>query len=207
MPEYKSQEEKTPATVSLQPQRLTPKIMNIILLDINGYSVKDIAEMTGLTVPRVSIIRNSPLYKERRDIEISKRNELVHEKQASIITNEEVVSFLHEHKLRCAKEKVKLALEGEDESTRTRNTSDVLEICGIKKAQDGTNVNIVMTDKMFNRFERVYERALSGSSDLPNHRTTPPNVEKLPNEHNITTNLADDQTTTTDPTDHQTEGL
>src|SRR3990167_7788034 len=103
MPRIVPQELKAESTINAQPKQDSSVIMNIMLLDLAGRDNNDIAQIVGLTPPRVSTIRNSPLYTQRYDEERAKLIERFVDKKADkLVTGDPVDNLIRDHCLDAA---------------------------------------------------------------------------------------------------------
>ncbi len=69
------QEERAESTINQQPDKITPRHRALMRKLISGMTLSEACEDIGFSVPRASIITNSPLFKEelvRMEAEVSK---------------------------------------------------------------------------------------------------------------------------------------
>lgn len=174
MPIEKPQYMKSIHTIGLQPQKMTEKIQVIMCMDLAGKQGVDIANELGLTQSRVSIIRNSPLYKTQLSVEREKLKELYREKQTDkLITGDPVESFIKERALDSVKRIYDLVVDGKSEMVSLAAAKDIADRAGYKAFTEKTVTTVEVTEKMADRFERAlkYEPA-------DNERTTKVVVKK-----------------------------
>lgn len=161
MPTIKSQDEKTPLTIAAQPKDVgTSKVQLIMAYDLCGWQGNRIAAEVGMTPPRVSIIRNTPLYQQQ----LAKRKEELHqqvlaEKSGKIVAGDPVEQLLKERALDALQKKLGLMENAQSEFVQSSAASDILDRAGYGPKQKTTRRVIEVTDKMADRFERVLARA------------------------------------------------
>lgn len=154
MPLVKPQELKSLNTISLQPDKITPKIDMIVLMDLAGKGTNDIARELGMTAARISIIKNSPLYIQERDVQKAKLQEIYRDKQSDrLVSGDPVEIALKEAALSAAKTKIDLMHNGKSEFVKLAASGDILDRAGYRPHQEKTKVSIEITDKMADRFE------------------------------------------------------
>ncbi len=156
MPTVKPQELKSLNTIALQPDKITPKIDVIILMDLAGKGTNDIAEALGMTAGRISVIKNSPLYLQERNVQKMKLTEAFRDKQTDkLVSGDPVESLLKDHAINAARKKIELMNDSKNEFVQAAAAGDILDRAGYKAHQDKTVVSIEITDKMADRFERA----------------------------------------------------
>lgn len=155
MPRLVPQHLKSPLTILQQPHRITPKIFNIILLDIAGKTNKDIAELTNLTDARVSVIKSAPLYKESLMRERNKLRDKVIDKQSDLIVNDPVEAKLKTLALAAVEKYETLLSDAKSEFVQKSVADNILDRTGHKATVEKTKISIEVTEKMANRFERA----------------------------------------------------
>jgi transcriptional regulator len=156
MAQTKPQYLKTLNTINAQPEKLNSRAHKIIHLDLCGYTNKEIAEITGMTEGRVSIIKNCPLYKQQYEEERKKIADKVVDKESTkIVEGEAVDQIFKEAEIAAAKEKVRLALEADSEFVRNTATSEVLGYRGYKARGTKTVTSIEIDSKVAERWDRV----------------------------------------------------
>jgi len=149
-------------TINLQPTKVNSRIINIILLDIAGKNNEEIGEMVGLTPARVSVIRNSPLYKERLEEERKVFTEKFKELQAkALIAGDLVEAEIKDACLDAAKKKIDLINKAQSEFVQNAAASDILGIGGYMKKTQKTTTIIEVDPKTAERWDRV----LSGEGE------------------------------------------
>lgn len=154
MPLVKPQCLKSMHTIGLQPQKMNERIEVIMCMDLAGKSGNAIAEELGLTPSRVSIIRNSPLYRTRLDVERDKLKELYREKQTDkLTTGDPVEEALKGAALEAAMKKIELMRSGQSEFVQSSSADGILDRAGYRPHQEKTKVTVEVTDKMADRFE------------------------------------------------------
>jgi len=162
MPLIKTQEEKSLAHRALQPQNMTSRIQLIIMMDISGYTNNDIAKAIGLSVPRVSVIRNSPMYKQQREVKWGELSAKVVDKASDkVVAGDPVENKIKGLALEAVGKYEDLLGGAKSEFVRKAVADAILDRAGYRPHTDRTVVSIEVTEKMANRFERVlgYESA------------------------------------------------
>lgn len=159
MPRLVPQNMKTIKTIEGQPDKMNSKIRRIILLDIKGAKGKEIAEDIGLSENRVSIIRNTPFYREEREKTFqSLQSETIEKQSDQIAYGDPVEQELKDNALDAAKEKVRLMNEGTNDFVRSSAAGDILDRAGYKAHTEKTKLEITVTEKMAKGFERALAR-------------------------------------------------
>jgi len=147
---------KSLGTIAQEPRKVSNKIELIMCLDLAGKKGNDIAAALGLSVARISIIRNSPLYQQ----EIVKRREALlsefRDKQTDkMVMSDPVELALKEAALSAAKKKIALMTDGKSEFVQLAAAGDILDRAGYKAHQEKTKLTVEVTDKMATRFEEA----------------------------------------------------
>lgn len=137
-------------------------------MDIAGYTGNQIAEAVDLCISRVSIIRNSPLYKQERDTQWTKlQSEVIDKKTDKIVAGDPVENKIKDLAM-AAVQKYGTLLEGAKSEFVQKATADsILDRAGYKAKTDKTVVSVEVTEKMSERFERALRY-----SDNPMVKTT-----------------------------------
>ena len=154
----KTQLEKSDAHIALQPKNMEKNSVRLIMMyDIAGYGTGEIAAALSMTDGRVSIIKNSPLYREERNKEMeSLKARILDEKKKEIIDNpaRKILTDMATQEA-VAREKVKLALDDKSSFVRNAATSEILAFGGIlpnKQNEKPTGTTVVLEEKMARRF-------------------------------------------------------
>ena len=157
---------KAPGSIRLEPKKITSKIMNILYLDLSGRTNNDIAEMVGITPSRVSIIKNSPMYKDRREEESAKLSTAVIEKQSERVVHGDLVEQTFEtEKQVLAKELLNLALNAESEQVRKSAIVDALGYIGYKPKVNSIVTTVEIDHKMQKAWDRVMTNDKYGKTE------------------------------------------
>lgn len=161
MPIVKPQELKSVAYQALQPEKMSSRINLIIAMDIAGYSGNSIAEAVGLTVSRVSIIRNAPLFIEERDKQRAKLlAQVIEKKSETISTGDPVEHKLKSLALNAVNKYESLLTDSKSEFVQKSTADAILDRAGYKPKTDRTIVSVEVTEKMASRFEKVLSRSV-----------------------------------------------
>ena len=156
MPIVLAQNMKSISTIAAQPDTLNSRMHLIIMMDIAGYTGNQIAEDLQMSVARVSVIRNSPLFTQQRDKEREKLYEQVKQKASDkVVAGDPVENALKNAALEAALMKVELMRNAKSEMVKTSNADGILDRAGYKTKQDKTVISVEVTEKMANRFERA----------------------------------------------------
>ena len=178
MPLCKPQELKSLNTIALQPEKMSNRIEAIMCMDLAGKGTNDIARELGLTAPRVSVIKGSPMYQSAIGLERDRLKELYREKQTDrLVSGDPVEQVLKDNALEAARCKVELMNSGKSEFVRLAASGDILDRAGYKAHQDKTKVTVEITEKMANRFENALAfgrtpTAVDGGEAEPTSETT-----------------------------------
>ena len=156
MPIVKPQHMKSLNVIAMQPEKLSPKIDVIILMDLAGKGTNDIAQELGMTAARISVIKGSPLYLQEREVQKMKLTEMYREKQTDKLTSGDPVEvLLKDHAINAARKKIELMQKGKSEFVQLAAAGDILDRAGYKAHQDKSSVSIEITEKMADRFEKA----------------------------------------------------
>ena len=166
MATVKPQELKSLCTIKQQPEKMSSHIQLIIAMDIAGYNGNEIAENIGYTPGRVSVIRNSPLYKEARESKWTDLQDKVTDKKSTEIVKGDPVELRIKGLAMRAVEQQASLLEGADSDfVRNAVANSLLDRAGYKPYTEKTKISVEVTEKMADRFERVLGRNNGFSED------------------------------------------
>mgnify|MGYP001615000632 FL=1 len=161
MPLVKPRELKSELSLSLEPDKMTSRIQLIIALDIAGYNGNQIAEDIGLTPSRISIIRNSPMYKQERDRKWEElQKQVISKKTDKIVAGDPVDIRLKEMALAAVDVYGELIKDGKSEMARKTAADAILDRSGYKPHTEKTVLSVEVTEKMADRFEKVLKRTV-----------------------------------------------
>ena len=184
MPLVKPQHMKSLNTIALQPQKIdTPKIDVIMCMDLAGKSGNEIAAALGMQAPRISIIRNSPMYMQQREVmRESLKTQFMDKQSEKMTTGDPVSNALKDAALEAAREKIRLMQYGESEFVRSSAAGDILDRAGYKANETKTVVSVQITEKMADRFEHALKFTRSNTTvtqpTQPSNQT--PSAENQP---------------------------
>lgn len=165
MPIIKPRELKSLNTIDMEPQRMTPKIMTIIYLDLAGKGTGDIAREMEMTESRISVIKGSPMYRHRRDEEAQVLRDKFMDKQTDKLAHDPVKKIFQDAAEDAAKQQVKLMQDAGSEFARLSASDKVLEHAGYVTKADQQVPAIKVEAKIVNRFEQVLTHANKQPSD------------------------------------------
>ena len=169
MPQIKSQENKSPLTISLQPDKTSSRIEAIMYMDIAGKTGNQIADILGLTASRVSIIRTSPMYRDM----ITKEKETLRVKfmdnQVNRLSGDPVEEALKDAALAAAKTKIDLMTHGRSEFVRLHASGDILDRAGYRAHETKTTVSVEISDKIADRFEAALSFSVRFGGETTGH--------------------------------------
>ena len=159
MPEVKPHDLKSVNSLALEPEKMSSKIQLIIALDLCGYTGNQIAEHTGMTAGRVSIIRNSPLFIQERDSQRERLTSQVLGKQSDkIVAGDPVENKIKDLALKAVGVHEDIIDNGKGEMAKIASANAILDRAGYKARTDKTVLSVEVTEKMADRFERVLKR-------------------------------------------------
>jgi hypothetical protein len=161
VPVLKPHDLKAESSLALEPERMSSRIQLIIALDIAGYNGNQISENVGLSISRVSIIRNSPMYiqeRERRWTEL--QEQVIGKKTDRIVAGDPVENRIKDLALRAVGVYEDILATGRSEIARKATADSVLDRAGYKPHTDKTTLSVEVTEKMADRFERVLKRTV-----------------------------------------------
>lgn len=156
-PSYmKPQESKSEAHIGLQPRNIEKaSVQAIMMLELCGHRNGEIAQMVDMTEGRVSIIRNSPLYKQQLAERRSRLQTQIIEKKSTAIADDPVLKHIQENKV-IAVEKLTGLMEGaKNEFLQASCAKDILDRAGYMPEKKVTTKTIEVTEQMAERFERA----------------------------------------------------
>lgn len=159
------QELKSMCTIDQQPEAMSSRIQLVVALDIAGYNGNEIAENTGYTPGRVSIIRNSPLFKEAR----AKRwqdlqSKVTDKKSDDIVRGDPVELKIKSLALEAVGVQAALLSGAGSEFVKNSVANSLLDRAGYKPYTEKTKISVEVTEKMADRFEKVLGRSYNGLS-------------------------------------------
>lgn len=153
---------KAISSLAAEPDVLNSKMHLIIAMEISGYNGNQIAENLGMSVSRVSIIRNSPIYQQERDAQRAKlHSEVIDKKSDKIVAGDPVEARLKELALRAVNRYDGLLEGAKSEFVQKATADSILDRAGYKAKTDKTVVSVEVTEKMADRFERVLTRSVT----------------------------------------------
>lgn len=180
MPQVVPQSLKSLKTIALQPEKMSNRIEAIMCMDLTGKGTGEIADALGMSVSRISIIKNSPMYAQEIATRRSALLETFREKQADRLVNgDPVEQALKDAALNAAKKKIDLMENGKSEFVQAAAAGDILDRAGYKAFQEKTRVSVEITEKMGERFEaalrtRVVACSTAGSEALRRSNSSSP---------------------------------
>jgi len=156
MPRIIPQDMKAISTISQQPERMTSKIHLLVLMDIAGATGNQMAEHSGMTPARISVIRNSPLFIDERNRKmIELQGQTIDKKSSSIAEGDPVEMKLKSLALRAVETYENILKTGQSESVKKVAADSILDRAGYKAHTEKMKVSIEVTEKMATRFEEV----------------------------------------------------
>lgn len=156
MPIVKPQSLKSLSTIAQQPQKVDSRMEAIMCMDLAGKSGKAIAVSIGIGECRVSVIRNSPLYMNRRDELKAELEARYMDKQTDVLTSgDPVEEALKSVAITAVNKKIDLMRNSQNEFVASAAAGDILDRAGYKSHSEKTKVTVEVTEKMANRFERA----------------------------------------------------
>lgn len=155
---------KSIKTLKQEPKNDSSNIQNILIRDIAGYNGNDIAGEVGLSAARVSIIRNSPLYLERKEALWGQlRNQLV-DKKVDDVVGEDVKAAARKHIVGLTKGLVNIAQEGKSDFSKLAATKELYKRAGLDKAEVKEQ-SIMIEQKLGQRLNKVMDYDESRKDD------------------------------------------
>jgi hypothetical protein len=151
---------------------MNSKIQLIISMDIAGYTGNHIAEALGMTPPRISIIRNSPLYIQERDHQWALLKGKVTEKLSDKVAAGDPVEAKIKDMALTAVTKYQELLEAKSEFVQKATADSILDRAGYRAKTDKTVVSVEVTDKMASRFEKILGYTEDGGVETARRVTT-----------------------------------
>ena len=121
-------------TKGLQPKHISSRHRAIMRCQIAGHTISEIAEMMGMTVPRVSLIVNSPLYKEEKlKMEEEVKQEFV-KTEGSKVQSDLIRVRLKEEALASLDTLIRLRDDAGSERVRQLSAIEILDRAGYKSS-------------------------------------------------------------------------
>jgi len=154
MPAIKPRIMKAISSIEAEPQKMTSQIQNILLLDVAGATGREISEITGLSEARVSVIRNTPWYKERRVARWSELEKSVIDKQSSNITQEQVKRGAQTHALNLTQSLVNIGYEDENAFARIAAIRELYKRAGFDENRK-TGVTLEIGETWAKRWDGI----------------------------------------------------
>lgn len=168
MPIVKPQNMKSISTIESQPSKMNSKMKIMIMMDIGGASGIDISRAVGLTEPRVSVIRNSPMFIDQKEVawqELSSR--IIDKTSDKVVAGDPVELKIKDLAIKAVEEYEHLLESSESDVVRKSTADAVLDRAGYKAFTEKTKVSVEVTEKMADRFEEALKYEHS-----PNARKT-----------------------------------
>ena len=181
MPKVVPQMMKAISTINAQPDKLSPKMDQIILMDIAGWTGNRICAELGMSASRISIIRTSPLFVEARDKKSSELSAQFMEKRSDkLVAGDPVNELIKRTCLSAVQKKIHLMDNAESEYVQNTAASDLLDRGGYKAHTEKTRVTVEVTEKMATRFEKVLGLGDNNANgtDAGNERHSTIRIEK-----------------------------
>ena len=152
----KPQEEKSEAHIANQPKNLeTASVQSIMLHELCGRRNGEIATLVNMTDSRVSIIRNSPLYKQQLAQRKAELQASVIDKKSTQITEDPVHTVLQGAKIEAAEKLHEKMVGAKNEFLQVSCAKDILDRTGYAAEKKVTTRTIEVTETMADRFERA----------------------------------------------------
>ncbi len=151
-------------TLGQEPVRDSSTIQNILLRDIAGYKGNDIAKELKLTPARISIIRNSPLYVERRSALWTQMKDTLVDKKTDGIVEEEVRKIARKSVKGLTHGLVSMAENSENPFAQLAATKEVYKRAGMDSVKE-VEASITIDAKLSERLGRVADYDESRKND------------------------------------------
>jgi hypothetical protein len=162
MPLLKQREELSPLRVAMEPKRDKSVIQLIMAYDLCGWKQGAIAEAVGLTQSRVSIIMNSPLYLNQRQLRWNElQSSVVSTKATDARNGDPVIKLFKESALNAAQLKIELAKTAESETVRNSALSEILDRAGYETSTTKVTTSIEVSEKIADRFEKALKASVT----------------------------------------------
>ena len=152
----KPQDEKSNTHINLQPKNIeTENIQAIMMHELCGRRNGEIATLVGMTDSRVSIIRNSPLYKSQLALRREELKDEIIDKKSTQVTEDPVYKHLQGVKLGAAEKLSEKMIGAKNEFLQVACAKDILDRTGYVAEKRVTTKTIEVTDAMAERFEQA----------------------------------------------------
>lgn len=152
----KPQYQKSAGHVNIQPKHNTGIIQLILGYDLCGWTTSEIAEKVSLSVSRVSVIKNSPLYMGQMELRRGEFSAAIVDKKATEITaGDPVEKEIKRLAVKAIEVKGFLLEQAGSEFVKNSVASDLLDRAGYKPEVKKTITSVEVTEKMADRFEKV----------------------------------------------------
>lgn len=152
----KEQDEKSQAHIALQPKNIeTASVQAIMMHELCGRRNGEIATLVGMTESRVSIIRNSPLYKGQLALRRTELQTTIIDKKSTQITEDPVHKVLQGAKIEAAEKLQEKMAGAKNEFLQVACAKDILDRTGYAPEKKVTTKTIEVTEVMADRFEQA----------------------------------------------------
>jgi len=152
----KEQEDKSTLHQEAQPKHLEKNSVQLIMAhDLAGFGTNETALAVGMTIGRVSIIKNSPLYREERARRFEALKQSVTEGTSKKILEDPARQVLLDNRVGAAEKLVALVRDGKNEFVQKSAAVDILEFSGISKPRQSdkhVGTTVVMEERLAQRF-------------------------------------------------------
>lgn len=155
---------KSVKSIGLEPKNDSSNIQNILIRDIAGYKGNEIAEEMGLTSSRVSIIRRSPLYLERKEVLWAELKAKLVDKQVEDVTGEEVKEVARASIVHLTRGLVTMAKESKNDFSKLAATKELYKRAGLDTVTE-KEVSVTIDQKLSDRLNRVMDYDESSKND------------------------------------------
>lgn len=145
----------------LEPKKLSSRVQSILNYDLHNWKQGRIAEALGMTQSRVSIIMNSPLYKEERNrMWTDLQSKTIEKKASDAASGDPVINLFKSSALDAAMAKIDLAHNASSEFVKNSALSEVLDRAGYKAESKKVITSIEVNEKIASRWDKVLKRAI-----------------------------------------------
>lgn len=151
----KSQEEKSEAHKALQPKNMEKNSVRLIMAyDLAGYGTRETSELMNMDEGRISVIKNSPVYKEEKKKRFDEILASVGTGVAKQVIEDPARKILNDARVEAAEVKVGL-LRSKQDFVKNSASSEILAFGGILPAKHGeerSRVTVVLEKKLAKNF-------------------------------------------------------
>jgi len=155
---------KSITAINNEPKGETTTVQSVLIMDISGMRTKEIAKELGMTDTWISIMKNSPMYKERKEALWGKLKDKVVDKRVHDVTGHKVKEIARKHMEKATKILAETAVDEPNAFARNAAYKELRDVAGLKK-QEEMAASITIDKKLSDRLNRIMDYDECGPND------------------------------------------